>query len=364
MIQVKLREFLDAQGMSVYELAQAVVDETEALSEASVYKIVSGRRNPSLASLDLLVTALRRLTEKPVQLQDVVVYLPETNGIRANENHEELAEVWDLVRAQLPLVPVRAVDPALPLQPAPAHNRATNHPLRKILAACALGGVLLSLSLGAPLEPREADGMRRVSATMGVGRPPPDLIATPPASLTPTLQVSPQGDAIAYEFELINSVSGQVLISLVQPESSYRVPPTYLCRGTTYAWSARVQTATGWSSYATPARFHIDGAELPDTARLIPPAPELLFPSGTVASLTPTLRVSEVTEATHYGFYVRNLDSGALVYVNEFSKVPNHVLPKGVLQPDTRYRWNAQSRNCAGFSAYSSRFEFHTALSR
>ncbi|UCH24644.1 MAG: helix-turn-helix transcriptional regulator [Trueperaceae bacterium] len=73
MIKVKLSAYLEREGITVYQLAQRV----EGLSPKSVYTYANGTRNPSLDSLDKLVTALRELTDKPVEVSDLLEYQQE-----------------------------------------------------------------------------------------------------------------------------------------------------------------------------------------------------------------------------------------------------------------------------------------------
>jgi transcriptional regulator with XRE-family HTH domain len=69
-IKVKLSAYLEREGITVYQLAQRV----EGLSPKSVYTYANGTRNPSLDSLDKLVAALRELTDKPVEVSDLLEY--------------------------------------------------------------------------------------------------------------------------------------------------------------------------------------------------------------------------------------------------------------------------------------------------
>lgn len=69
-IQLKLKQFLKLHGISAYELGKSV----EGISPKTIYMYVNGQRHPSLAALDKLIEALRRLTDEPVDVGDVLKY--------------------------------------------------------------------------------------------------------------------------------------------------------------------------------------------------------------------------------------------------------------------------------------------------
>lgn len=366
MIQTRLRAFLDSHDLSVYQLANAVAEETNALSETSIYKIASGQRNPSLASLDLILTALTRLTGKHVDLSELLEFIPESTDELVLETPrddiDEIAMVWELARPKVRWLPKASAED----QPSGVHPpppiATVNRSRSKIGVLIALAGILILVVVSGALlynrpstQPTGADALAE-----GVGLEPPVLLAVTATSLTPTLQVERLEQASEYEFQLRNNDSGRELITTAAIEPAFKVPPTYLCPGITYAWTARMRTPAGWSGQASPASFMIRPTEESRAREPLPPPPSALGPSGTVMSLTPTLRLSKVTSARHYGFYVRDLESDTLVYINEFSPIPSHRLPDGLLKPDTRYRWNGQARNCAGFSDYSQQLDFRT----
>jgi DNA-binding Xre family transcriptional regulator len=69
----KLKEFLADEGITAYRLA----DETHGqLSQKSVYHLVSGNlKGIRFESLEAIVPALRRLSGKPVNVQDLLEYV-------------------------------------------------------------------------------------------------------------------------------------------------------------------------------------------------------------------------------------------------------------------------------------------------
>lgn len=380
LIQLKIRAFLEAHGLSVYELANAVVEETESLSEASVYKIASGKRNPSLVSLNLILTALSKLTHKHVEVADVLTFVPEDDTalvadktLVADETglaeleEDDLAMVWELVRSKLELAPMTLQEDASPVLvvPAPASKRTRRWKLNAIVGAT---GLVVALSVGMMMlvGSRQEFGEPNRSLEI-VGLTPPALHAVETSSdnLTPTLRVEPVEAAAEYEFRLLNGDTGHELIDTSVAGPALAVPESYLCGGVSYTWTARVRTAAGWSGYASPASFMVPS---PTSAKVssakvatVPPSrPNVLGPSGMVASLTPTLQLSRVPTTRHYSFYVRDLTSDALIYIHRVSTTPSHKLPEGLLKPNRLYRWNGRARNCAGFSEYSPKKEFRT----
>lgn len=67
-LKLKLKEFLDANGLSVYKLAK----EVNGVGEQAVYGIVRGDKKPSWESLDYITSALCRLTGRQVGIEEIV----------------------------------------------------------------------------------------------------------------------------------------------------------------------------------------------------------------------------------------------------------------------------------------------------
>lgn len=72
-MKLTLKEFLAANNLSAYQLAQAV----EGVKEQAVYSIVRGDRKPSWESLDYLTTALSKLTGRRVRIEEFVEHVPD-----------------------------------------------------------------------------------------------------------------------------------------------------------------------------------------------------------------------------------------------------------------------------------------------
>jgi RHS repeat-associated protein len=69
------------------------------------------------------------------------------------------------------------------------------------------------------------------------------------------------------------------------------------------------------------------------------------FPGSNVSSLTPTLDWQDIAGATSYGVYIRQMNAdgslGPLIYdQNCITSTSSFSVPSGILQPNTRYRWN------------------------
>lgn len=66
----RLKEFLDAEGVTPYALAQKVSGK---VSQKSVYRLTQGDLDGiRFNTLDTIIPALRELTGKPVQLSDLL----------------------------------------------------------------------------------------------------------------------------------------------------------------------------------------------------------------------------------------------------------------------------------------------------
>jgi hypothetical protein len=71
MIRFKLKDYLDAKGISAYKLGQTV----KGLEPVTVRKYAAGERMPTLDSLDRLIVALRELTSERVSVCDLLEYV-------------------------------------------------------------------------------------------------------------------------------------------------------------------------------------------------------------------------------------------------------------------------------------------------
>lgn len=72
-IVFKLKHLLEQHDISSYKFERSV----EGYAPVTIKKIVSGENNPSLESLDKIITALRNLTGENVTPNDLLEYIPE-----------------------------------------------------------------------------------------------------------------------------------------------------------------------------------------------------------------------------------------------------------------------------------------------
>ncbi len=74
-IHVTLKSYLARHGITPYRLAK----EVKGIGYATVYAIASGTRRPNLETLEAILSALPKLTQKPVALEEIldVVELPD-----------------------------------------------------------------------------------------------------------------------------------------------------------------------------------------------------------------------------------------------------------------------------------------------
>jgi hypothetical protein len=87
------------------------------------------------------------------------------------------------------------------------------------------------------------------------------------------------------------------------------------------------------------------------------PVPTLIGPEGSVAQLTPTLRVTPVEKAIAYEFYVENMVSNDYVYTGPVPTT-SFVIPAGTLCPNTTYAWRARALGNDGWTSISSPLTF------
>ncbi|MFZ3167619.1 MAG: hypothetical protein WA130_08390, partial [Candidatus Methanoperedens sp.] len=77
------------------------------------------------------------------------------------------------------------------------------------------------------------------------------------------------------------------------------------------------------------------------------------FPGTTISSLTPTFQWNSVTGADSYGLYIRDLDTGSLIFDSQARGISltgtSYLLPSGILQLGKHYRWDMNSHNSAGW---------------
>ena len=85
--------------------------------------------------------------------------------------------------------------------------------------------------------------------------------------------------------------------------------------------------------------------------------PTLIGPEGNIDQLAPTLRISEVSGAVAYEFYVEDLVSNEGVYTGP---IPNSAfpIPEHTLCPNTSYAWRARTLGDDGWTSFSSSAQF------
>jgi hypothetical protein len=87
------------------------------------------------------------------------------------------------------------------------------------------------------------------------------------------------------------------------------------------------------------------------------PVPTLIGPEGSIAQLTPTLRVTAVEKAIAYEFYVENTVSNDYVYTGPVPTT-SFLIPAGTLCPNTTYTWRARALGDDGWTSISSPLTF------
>jgi len=73
MIKSKLSQYLGDQGLSGYALAKEV-EKNSNYSKVTIQSIVYGTRKMSLDSLSSIIKTLRLITNKDVQVSDIIEY--------------------------------------------------------------------------------------------------------------------------------------------------------------------------------------------------------------------------------------------------------------------------------------------------
>ena len=133
-------------------------------------------------------------------------------------------------------------------------------------------------------------------------------------------------------------------------------------------WSMTSHNSAGWGDLAEIFYFQTDKGT---TAPNIPPAaPTLLSPGSesspgpVITTLTPTFEWTEVSGATNYGIYIRDLTTNVLVF-NSKDRCLNitgssYSLPSGILKTGRAYLWYMTSQNSAGLGYYGKLHYFQT----
>ena len=128
----------------------------------------------------------------------------------------------------------------------------------------------------------------------------------------------------------------------------------------TYYYKVKAVNAIGTSGFSN---------EVSATPQALPSPPTHVSPSdgATIQTTTPTLTWNSASNANYYGLYIRNVDTGVLVFDSEVNYGPvygtSFTLPSGILQNNGNYRWNMRSHNSAGWgTAYSTAWYFYVRI--
>ena len=418
MLYLKLKTVLHHHRLTETDLADAIADtfieSGQTVSERYIRYIASNTepltpdnplRKPSLVMLGLVITGLRRLTNKPVAVGDVLEYIPadrttleaQASAVSAPGTPSEAAEivpvrppsdadavldeVHSLVTMRLkekgyasllPLLPRTEDDEAEEGEP---RWRTTNRgrarwlvPLLSVLSVVSLGvaayDVLvvrprLSLLRGGVFSFRD-----RLKDTSSL--PVPTLIGPEGRvdQLAPILRVEAVDGALGYEFYVENLVSEDGVYTGPIPNNSFTIPEGTLCPDTGYAWRVRILGQDGWTSFSSPLEFTVTpkalqteeaGPELLRVAQIErrPDEPVIISPTGTTHTTAPRLAVEPEPNIIGYGYYIRDLLTDKIIYNNNFATRPQVQLPPGLLHDGGVYQWNTRARNCHYWSEFT-----------
>lgn len=199
----------------------------------------------------------------------------------------------------------------------------------------------------------------------GVGSPPPDVPAVPPAptELTPddatittsavTVGVAAITDATLYEFliEYDDGFSWRYYYTYASTENVQTFWPVF--DGTQYRWRARAQNAYGWGEWSAYATFNYGDVPIP------PPAPRGLVPDdATVTTSAVALSVEAIIDATGYEFAIEYWDGLAWRYYYTYAPGGNAQTFWPVYN-GTQYRWRARAQNVYGWGEWSANATFN-----
>ena len=364
MLQTRLRQLLEEHGVTPYRFAKTIEAQGER-SRSWAYRTVRGEIGLTTEGIDLIIRCLRELTGKPIAVQDVMGYV-EAQEATGDEGAEE--QVWELIFQES--TPREEVLPVLltPSQDAAYQDAAYRPSARFRWRGWWLIPFLLIFVLGATSQRLYQFSVDRRELIL-LSQPTRTPVQIGPEgdsqSLTPKLRVDPVEGATNYEFSVFNLESRQNVLNENTDEPFFIVPENAVCAGALYGWSAKVFRGGEWSSFSSRMEFVISEGEGGAVAqqRAPPEIPKAVLPQEVVTTLTPTLEVTPVEEATGYGFYLRDLDTDQVYEFEYASTTPTFTLPEGLVREGGRYRWNARARNCAGFSVgYTDTLEFQVDI--
>ena len=233
-------------------------------------------------------------------------------------------------------------------------------------------GILGTSAVVGPLLPNTGYNWR-VSATNANGASAYSSIYNFKSALTTPILLSPHDTAtavvlspsLAWALDLSGTTSYTLQVStaadfstLVVNQggiigSSFAVGP--LSPDTLYYWRVRGALATNTSAYSAVFSFR--------TIKAPPSVPALMAPASgnTGVLLRPTLSWSASLGATSYRLQVSTLPDFS-VLVKDTSGILDTSVVVGPLLPNTGYNWRVSATNANGTSAYSSVFNFKSAL--
>ena len=123
----------------------------------------------------------------------------------------------------------------------------------------------------------------------------------------------------------------------------------------------RAHNSAGWSDPSARFSFRVElPAQKPQVPRVV--SPGTTSEGSVVQGLTPTFKWEAVPGAERYGLYISKHPFGEtnVVYRNETIKATTFSLPKGVLAPGEKYRWNVRALGKAGWGSASNKLYFAT----
>ena len=136
--------------------------------------------------------------------------------------------------------------------------------------------------------------------------------------------------------------------------ASFSIPSGILQNNGNYRWNMRSHNNAGWGTEFSAARtFSINIPQLPTPPAHLSPAD-----GSSISTATPTFTWNSGSFVQYYGLYIRNVDTGLIVYENENIYGTSLNLPSGILQNNGNYRWNMRSFNAEGSSSYTSAWTF------
>jgi hypothetical protein len=418
MLQLKLKRVMRQYGVTEVALADAVADvllaSGESVSERHLRYVTQNTapitstnplRAPSLKMLGFIIDGLRYLTDEAIDVDDVLEYIPaHSNLFHREDEHEQppesppespletsqsaelatfnqaetdeiLGEMCELVVQSFKNKGFSELgdeferfinEEDVKASTAPRQHK---QPLFMILTGLLLMAVTFILYDQFVLKPRLIAGYTRLFSSRDRVRPTsslpvPTLIGPEGdiAELAPTLRITPVEKAIAYEFYVENTVSGDNVYTGPVPTTTFLIPADTLCPNTTYMWRARALGNDGWTSISSPLSFTVTNEALEPSQQYLldlanvrsrPQPPEIIAPKGTTNTTTPTLEVTKPPNAYGYGFYIRDLGSDKLVYENHFVSENSVTIPEGILENGGVYQWNARLRNCHYWSEFT-----------